>query len=585
MKQLLIFILLCLTQVSVRSQDYDVGVFYFPGWETTSKWDKIETFNQGTPDSLAYEKRTPIRYTYGKKYYEESNPYVLSRQMKIMKDYEIDYVVFDSYWEWNNNQWQPFFRHVLDQIYDKDEPDAAPDFNFHGMDFAIRWSSDFAKMVAQLPDAKAPNPNGCRGFLEIGGGLDQLIDHWRPYLEMANYKRINGKPVIYMGLVGMNVVTATPARNDLIEHQRNITNTIEGLCEFCANDEFFEDMDESKRNENYINWYKVDFFLKEFERRMGFPIYWVAAFHPPHDRYGEDPYINYDWLKNFPERGGFDGLSAYTYKYHTKGDIYGSGSSAEEKDKLHCRGDNTNKQWSHYDYNNMARIYKEFWNFVKRNPASGVKYHVPVTAGWNRAPQNLFEYNEDKTKNSDKFCKKNNHKFHNYDQAISDAASFEDHLIEARNFINANQGLTDQTVMVCCWNEYFEGTVIEPTIERGYSYVNAIKRTFSAPEDIEDPGNKGDLYWRAAPEVEDKTLRIYPNPVEDMLTVKMYLQEAGPMHIQVYDLSGKSVKTLDLDLEQGSSSIQINMFDLKPGIYNVELIAEGEKTVKKVSVE
>lgn len=32
--------------------------------------------------------------------------------------------------------------------------------------------------------------------------------------------------------------------------------------------------------------------------------------------------------------------------------------------------------------------------------------------------------------------------------------------------------------MVCCWNEYTEGNHIEPSVEMGYSYVNAIKEVF-----------------------------------------------------------------------------------------------------------
>lgn len=584
MKQCLFIFFMFMLVFGLQSQDYEVGTFYMPfwGWEAKAhpndgNWGIMKRFNDqstnGRFGNHAHEKRIPIRYQSQYEYYNEMDPAVTSAQMRIMKDYGVDFVAFDSFWGWipSVNKWLPYFKHVLENVR-KDR------VNFHGREFAIRWSNDFAKMVANTqdqlndPGKRKANPEGCRGLFKSGGGLDQLIAYWKPLMQKSNYKRINGKPVIYMGLVEITAQTFYDAITgaNLGKH----TNTIEGLCGICGDDPFFNGMPASQRHEPYINWYKTNHFLKEFERRIGFDIYWVATFNPPHSMYENhnSSTINYDWLKNFPQRGGFDGLSAYTYKYYDKSDIYGN--YRPEPDE-HCRGNSYNKQWTHYDYNKMTSIYNEFWNFVKRNPPSGVKYHVPVTAGWNRASLHYHEGD---------ICKKNNHKYHNYDQSFSTPSQFENHIRQARTFMDQNPSLTDRTTMVCCWNEYAEGAIIEPTVQFGYDYVNRIRRVFGTSSKTASTNVAEEVTVSELPETES-LVQVYPNPMEDLMTVDLFLQEAGPMQIQVFDLSGKSVKALDLDLEQGRSSIQVNMFDLKPGIYNVEMVTEEGKTVKKISIQ
>ncbi len=594
--------LLCAFLIS-SAQDYDVGVFYFPFWNSQDRWEIIEEFNQQTEYPFLHEKRTPIRYPNQGKYYEETNPDVISSQMKIMKDHRIDYVVFDSYWEWSeaNSSWGTYFDDASKNIYDPEFPDRGSLVNFHGMDFALRWSSDFATMVAQfyktdpetqeiIHTGKTPPREGCRAFFEDGGGLDQLVDRWRPLLQMSNYKRFDGKPVIYMGLVGISLDSALSSSGT----KHSITNTIEGLCNICTDDPFFNDMDQNNRYESYINWYKVGYFLERFEQKMGFDIYWVAAFTPPSSKYTTSTAhynVNWNWYHNFPKNAGFDAVSSYTYKYYERSDEWGD--YTPHMDDKHCRGtwennDRDAKEWKDYDYEFMTGVYSKFWHYFRRNGyrKNGhpvVKYHVPVTAGWNRAPLNLWEANH--KGETEKYCEDNNHKYHNYDQAISTSTSFKNHLIEAKSFMDSNPDLTDRTVMVCCWNEYFEGTVIEPTLERGYSYVNAIESVFQNRPDPADDEEDLLVPWRAAPSVEEEALDVYPNPVEDLMTIELYLQEAGPLQIHVYDLSGKQAKSLDLELERGKSSIQVNMFDLKPGLYNVEMITEEGKTVRKISVE
>ena len=588
MKQLLSIFLLCLLFSAARAQDYDIGTFYMPFWRASGdnmlkgNWKIINNFNQESiANGYSHETRTPIRYQSQHKFYNEDDPAVTSAQMKIMKDYGIDYVVFDSYWEWTpQHGFGSYWQHALDNVLTQN-------FNFHGRKFAIRWSSDFTTMVAQLPDDKQANPEGCRGFFKNGGGMDQLVADWKKYMTHPNYKRIDGKPVIYMGLVGITEREFFNP-NDSTESLGKYTNTIEGLCGICTDDQFFTSFDllPIERYESGINAYKTRFFMEKFEEKIGFEIYWVAAFTPPADDYKTSTShhaVNWDWYHDFPKKAEFDAVSSYTHKYYENKDIYNDWE--EDQDANHCRdkpGEPYPKRWDHYDYNYMSKVYKKFWDFFVQNRPGQIKYHVPATAGWNRASLNFHEWSSGEEKHADKGCTDNNHKFHNYDQAFSTPATFEAHLRKAKDYMDRYPTLTDRRTMICCWNEYAEGTIIEPTLEFQYAYVDAINRVFN------NPGNGGGpipMGLRAEPEVEDTGTVVYPNPVEDIMSVDLTLENEGPLQIRIYDMSGALSKSLDLDLERGKSSVQVNVFDLTPGLYNVCLITEAGETVKKVQIK
>ncbi|MHA3786770.1 T9SS type A sorting domain-containing protein [Flavobacterium hauense] len=71
-------------------------------------------------------------------------------------------------------------------------------------------------------------------------------------------------------------------------------------------------------------------------------------------------------------------------------------------------------------------------------------------------------------------------------------------------------------------------------------------------------------------------LSIYPNPVTNRLTVK--LDYAKNVTVRLYDASGRNVlETLTLN--------DIDVSDLIPGVYFVELSSDGQRDVKKIVVQ
>lgn len=77
---------------------------------------------------------------------------------------------------------------------------------------------------------------------------------------------------------------------------------------------------------------------------------------------------------------------------------------------------------------------------------------------------------------------------------------------------------------------------------------------------------------------------INPNPVTDIANVSISLKEATDVQVDVVNLLGQTVKTLNLGNVSGTRNFQISTSHLTEGIYLVNIIAEGYTTSQKISV-
>lgn len=103
-------------------------------------------------------------------------------------------------------------------------------------------------------------------------------------------------------------------------------------------------------------------------------------------------------------------------------------------------------------YANLDAAYREQWQRMAR--FSGFKPIIPITSGWDHTPWGPMP---------------------NRDGSIPTPAEFKVHLQAARDFMNAKQL---NAGVICCWNEYGEGSFIEPTKKRGKALLDDVSATF-----------------------------------------------------------------------------------------------------------
>lgn len=136
----------------------------------------------------------------------------------------------------------------------------------------------------------------------------------------------------------------------------------------------------------------------------------------------------------------YDALSAYNYHFGLSGALPPNPVSS-------------------HSYAELSSGYLESWNWIVRN--STLPYFVPVTAGWNKRPWGG---------SSDK----------EHDNSSSTVAEFREHLMSAKAVLDQFPEQTRKTVVICCWNEYGEGSYIEPTLSAKFSYLEQVKKVFAA---------------------------------------------------------------------------------------------------------
>ena len=95
---------------------------------------------------------------------------------------------------------------------------------------------------------------------------------------------------------------------------------------------------------------------------------------------------------------------------------------------------------------------------------SALPYFPPMTSGWDSRPWGGSK--EDRL----------------HDDSVGTADEFEAHLRAAKALMDGHPGQTKKTGIICCWNEFGEGSYIEPTQRDGFGFLERVRRVFgSAP--------------------------------------------------------------------------------------------------------
>jgi len=166
---------------------------------------------------------------------------------------------------------------------------------------------------------------------------------------------------------------------------------------------------------------------RDAAKRAGFKgIYFVGSAQPNKQQL----------LVELPEQA-YDALSAYNYQYASGQDI--------------------SKRSLSNNYKELSAGYLQNWKFIIEN--SKLPYIVPISSGWDDSP---WGGSTPKT----------------HDMSVSTPETFAEHLSEAKSLLISNPEKTPYGVIVCCWNEFGEGSYVEPTKKFGFKYLEQIKKAF-----------------------------------------------------------------------------------------------------------
>ncbi len=113
-----------------------------------------------------------------------------------------------------------------------------------------------------------------------------------------------------------------------------------------------------------------------------------------------------------------------------------------------------------HSYAELDEVYREHWNwFMARGD---MPYAVPMSSGWDRRP---WGGSSDPKR----------------DLSVPTVEQFLVHLKAGRELIRRQPAKTLGLGVICCWNEFGEGSYIEPTKARGLQYLEAVKAAFGPP--------------------------------------------------------------------------------------------------------
>ncbi len=139
--------------VVAPKSDYDVGVYYFPGWFNYSRWSVLND----------YPERSPVLG-----YYREGEPEVADWHIKWMAEHGINFIIYD--WYWNNGSRS--LEHALHNgLFNADLRNQ--------MKFCLLWANH--------------NPEGTSSEDDLIKVTQYWLDN---YFLRPEYYKIDGKPVM-----------------------------------------------------------------------------------------------------------------------------------------------------------------------------------------------------------------------------------------------------------------------------------------------------------------------------------------------------------------------------------------------------
>jgi len=143
------------------------------------------------------------------------------------------------------------------------------------------------------------------------------------------------------------------------------------------------------------------------------------------------------WVKMVARDSGVDALSAYNYHFGIAGTVASQTPLSRS-------------------FTELDMGYQMQWDWILNNTPD-IPYFVPMTSGWDASPWGQSG---------------------DHQKSVSSPQSFEAHLHAGRERITRDISKTKGIGIFCCWNEFGEGSYIEPTKRHGFEYLERIRKVF-----------------------------------------------------------------------------------------------------------
>jgi hypothetical protein len=167
----------------------------------------------------------------------------------------------------------------------------------------------------------------------------------------------------------------------------------------------------------------------------------------------------------------------------------------------------------------------------------------------------------------------------------------------ALNVNDNNFGFADihNGVITVSWNNAKEITLDANTTLFTLSFVAkdngslsqaiAVNSAVTSSEAYDTDANIMNVTWRVNNTQSGFELfQNNPNPFKENTKISFNLPEAMSANITVYDLTGKVVKSLDVNASKGMNTVELNQMNVSPGVFYYTLQAGTYKQTKKMVI-
>lgn len=165
----------------------------------------------------------------------------------------------------------------------------------------------------------------------------------------------------------------------------------------------------------------------------------VAAGLPGIHFVGGSPALEH-WVNGVGKNANFSSISAYNYHVGYSG-----------------RPDSASQMTE--GYQQLDAAYRQNWNWMMTR--GSLPYIIPMTSGWDKRPWGGSSNP-------------------GHDMSISTPEEFEVHLQQGKRLMDQYPEKTRRMGVICCWNEFGEGSYIEPTLKGGFGHLQKIRKVFGA---------------------------------------------------------------------------------------------------------